>query len=130
MNQRIANFLQSENKSAIQFAKEIGIQSSSVSHIISERNKPSLDLVLKMIKRYPYLSKDWLLFGEGDMYLDDSSDNFPSLKEKHIEEKKQTSEEENVFQSAADSNLETLKEIEKIIFFYKNGTFRIFSSIE
>ncbi len=68
MKDRILAFLQSENKSYAQFAEEIGVQPSGISHILSGRNNPSLDFVLKMLERYESLSTDWLLFGRGPMY--------------------------------------------------------------
>ncbi|MDF1560505.1 MAG: helix-turn-helix transcriptional regulator [Bacteroidales bacterium] len=68
MKNRILNFLQSENKSYAQFAEEIGVQPSGISHILSGRNNPSLDFVMKMLDRYDFLSTDWLLFGRGEMY--------------------------------------------------------------
>lgn len=68
MKERILAFLQSENKSAAQFAEEIGVQPSGISHIISGRNNPSLDFVMKMLHKYSSLSAEWLLFGRGAMY--------------------------------------------------------------
>ena len=68
MKGRIAEFLHAENKSSAQLADEIGVQPSGISHILSGRNNPSLDFVLKMLDRYKYLSTDWLLFGKGEMY--------------------------------------------------------------
>lgn len=68
MKDRILAFLQSENKSAAQFAEEIGVQPSGISHILSGRNNPSLDFVMKMLHKYPSLSAEWLLFGRGAMY--------------------------------------------------------------
>ncbi len=68
MKERILQFLSRENKSSSQFAEEIGVQPSSVSHILSGRNNPSLDFTMKMLSRYPLLRTDWLLFGKGSMY--------------------------------------------------------------
>jgi transcriptional regulator with XRE-family HTH domain len=68
MKERILAFLQSENKSAAQFAEEIGVQPSGISHILSGRNNPSLDFVMKMLHKYSSLSAEWLLFGRGAMY--------------------------------------------------------------
>ena len=67
MKDRILAFLQSENKSYAQFAEEIGVQPSGISHILSGRNNPSLDFVIKMLQKYPSLSAEWLLFGRGSM---------------------------------------------------------------
>jgi len=68
MKERILEFLKQENKSSAQFAEEIGVQASGISHILSGRNNPSLDFVLKMLEKYKFLSTDWLLFGKGSMY--------------------------------------------------------------
>jgi transcriptional regulator with XRE-family HTH domain len=76
MKERIQEFLRIENKSSSQFAEEIGVQPSAISHIISGRNKPSLDFILKMLAKYPTLSTDWILFGKGTMYREDASDLF------------------------------------------------------
>jgi len=68
MKERILAFLQNENKSYAQFAEEIGVQPSGISHILSGRNNPSLDFIIKMLLKYPSLSADWILFGRGAMY--------------------------------------------------------------
>lgn len=73
MRDRIIEFLRIENKSAAQLADDIGVQPSGISHIISGRNRPSLDFVLKMLEKYPFLSTEWLLFGRGSMYNDGQS---------------------------------------------------------
>jgi transcriptional regulator with XRE-family HTH domain len=70
MKDRIIEFLRAENKSSAQFAEEIGVQPSGISHILSGRNNPSLDFVLKMLEKYQFLSTEWLLFGKGTMYKD------------------------------------------------------------
>jgi len=66
----LLEFLRAENKSSAQFAEEIGVQPSGISHILSGRNNPSLDFILKMLEKYQFLSTDWLLFGKGSMYKD------------------------------------------------------------
>ena len=68
MKERLLEFIRKENKSSAQFAEEIGVQPSGISHILSGRNNPSLDFVLKMLEKYQFLSTDWLLFGKGTMY--------------------------------------------------------------
>lgn len=46
-----------------QFAEAIGVQKSSISHILSERNKPSLDFILKVKEAFPEISLHWLIYG-------------------------------------------------------------------
>ena len=60
--------MQAKNITAKQFAEEIGIQPSGMSHILSGRNNPSLEFVNKVIRRYPEIDANWLLLGKGQMY--------------------------------------------------------------
>jgi transcriptional regulator with XRE-family HTH domain len=75
MKERIIEFLQTENKTSSQFAEEIGVQPSSISHIVSGRNNPSLDFVLKMLRKYNTINPDWLLFGKGNMYRNSANNS-------------------------------------------------------
>lgn len=68
MIKRIELIMQSQNLTASQFADRIGIQRSGLSHILSGRNNPSLDFVLKVLKSFPELEPVWLLQGKGPMY--------------------------------------------------------------
>jgi transcriptional regulator with XRE-family HTH domain len=73
MKERLIEFLRAENKSSAQLAEEIGVQASGISHILSGRNNPSLDFILKMLEKYQFLSTDWLLFGKGSMYKENQN---------------------------------------------------------
>ena len=68
MIDRINLILRAKNITAKQFAEEIGIQPSGMSHILSGRNNPSLDFVTKVVRRYPEIDTNWLLLGKGEMY--------------------------------------------------------------
>lgn len=68
MVDRINLILKAKNLTSRQFAEEIGIQPSGMSHILSGRNRPSLDFVMKVINRYPEIDINWLMFGKGEMY--------------------------------------------------------------
>lgn len=68
MVDRINLILKAKNLTSRQFAEEIGIQPSGMSHILSGRNRPSLDFVMKVISRYPEIDLKWLTLGEGEMY--------------------------------------------------------------
>ena len=69
MVERINILLKAKNISARQFAEEIGIQPSGMSHILSGRNNPSLEFVMKVMKRWPEVNINWLMFGKGEMYV-------------------------------------------------------------
>lgn len=68
MKDRIQKILDEENISASKFADVLGVQRSSISHILSGRNKPSLDFVQRILQKFPEINSDWLLFGKGDIY--------------------------------------------------------------
>jgi len=53
--------------SASAFADTIGVQRSGLSHLLSGRNKPSLDFVLKIVETYPEIDLYWLLNGKGSL---------------------------------------------------------------
>lgn len=71
MISRIQLIMKSRNISAAQFADEIGVQRSSVSHILTGRNNPSLDIILKILQRFPEVNSDWILTGNGAMLKSD-----------------------------------------------------------
>ena len=60
---RIKQLMHDSELSAAAFSDIIGVQRSSISHILSERNKPSLDFILKILHAYPSVSTEWLLKG-------------------------------------------------------------------
>lgn len=66
--ERILEILKSEQLNASAFAEKIGVQKSSVSHVISGRNKPSKEFMVKILRTFPEISSDWLFLGLGDMY--------------------------------------------------------------
>jgi transcriptional regulator with XRE-family HTH domain len=126
--------------SASSFADKVGVQRSSISHLLSGRNKPSLDFVMKVLDIYPELNLYWLLNGSGTYLKNDVVDN--------SEKKAQTApapiientagkvntlfSDENLTESnkeplASNSNLFAEKSggknIEKIVLFYSDGTF-------
>ena len=49
-----------------QLAEKTGIQRASVSHILSGRNKPSLEVMQKIYEAFPELDLKWLMTGVGD----------------------------------------------------------------
>jgi transcriptional regulator with XRE-family HTH domain len=60
--------MRAKNITAKQFAEEIGIQPSGMSHILGGRNNPSLEFAMKVLRRYPEIDANWLLLGRGAMY--------------------------------------------------------------
>ena len=79
---RIEIILNYYNYSAATFADKIGIQRSSLSHLLSGRNKPSLDFILKMVTTFPEIDLEWILFGKGNFPKNDSTYNLSEEKNK------------------------------------------------
>ncbi len=107
--------------SATSFADKIQVGRSSISHIISGRNKPSLDFVMKIVQTFPEVELYWLLNGKG---------NFPPVEERKISENENAPSspilEEKVIPKKIKSQQH--KEIEKVIVFYTDGTFDAYHS--
>lgn len=147
MKDRIAKFLKAENIASSKFADEIGVQRSSISHIIAGRNNPSLELIQKMLNRFDKINPDWLILGKGDMYR--PGKGIPSLfdqgfvetpvtnqilKPKEVEETIKTEQHiENKIDAPVISNDQENtnpaknKRIEKMIILYSDGTFDNYS---
>lgn len=136
MKERIIKFLSINNLTSTKFADMVGVQRSSISHILSGRNKPSFDFIEKMLIAYPDLNAQWLITGKGNM-----NNNQPSLfnndenriitaRESNIQEIKDNSE--GKIDSEKDLKLKTNKfndtvvpsDIERVIIFYMNGSFK------
>ena len=67
LKERISKVIAYSELSLSEFADEIEVQRSSISHITSGRNKPSLDFLMKIKNRFPELEWEWLIEGEGEM---------------------------------------------------------------
>lgn len=78
MIDKILLILKAKNLSSSQFADKLGVQRSNISHILSGRNKPSLDFIMKIKSSFPEISTDWLLLGKGEMFVNVSSDKSTS----------------------------------------------------
>lgn len=75
MKDRIIQIMRQTGLSNAEFAEKIGISTSSLSHIFSGRNNPSLDVVKRIHKSFPEISLNWIMYGEGNMYATDSGKN-------------------------------------------------------
>lgn len=110
--ERLQKVIDFYGETASSFAEKIGVQRSSISHILSGRNKPSLDFVMKVLHSYPEVELYWLLNGKG---------HFP--KETKISENPDSNLEKMGSREKA-SKLESNSDIEKIVIFFKDGTFK------
>lgn len=106
---RLKKILNYHQLTASLFADKIGVQRSSISHILSGRNKPSLDFILKVTNTFTDVDIYWLLNGKGE---------FP--KEQGPTNKVFSSNESSIVET---SNSKSLKKMNRIVVFYEDGTF-------
>ena len=131
---RILKLLTEENLSSSKFAEILNVQRSSISHILSGRNKPSLDFIQKVLKNFPTLNPEWLIIGKGEMYKStvQASLNFDEQAGKsNLEAEKQKKSEQTPESNQNLSNTVQFvnnitpspKSIERIMVFFDDGTF-------
>ena len=140
---RLEIFLDYYNLSASAFADKISVQRSSLSHLLSGRNKPSLDFIIKVIEVFPEVDLYWILNGKGTFpKSENTSNHFEEVKSASIETPFIQTELESpdLFSATASKNFEkeiqpteinhhtptanTSGTIERIVIFYKDGTFK------
>ncbi|TDD93915.1 helix-turn-helix domain-containing protein [Flavobacterium cellulosilyticum] len=146
---RLEIILEYYGVNASSFADNIGVQRSSLSHLLSGRNKPSLDFILKILEVYPEVDLYWILNGKGtfpksDYKIDNeipassskSSRQFTAPKlerqldvfeEKIIETKSEENEIDSDLKNQINIQQKSNIEIDRIVIFYKNGTFNTYS---
>ena len=121
---RITQILEEQQLSSSAFADTIGVQRSSISHVLSGRNKPSLEFILKTVRAFPAYSSDWLLFGKSSespaTYLTPIDETaLSNVKEMAFTDNPTTEESSTVPNSTSNSQAE----IDKIVLLYKDGRF-------
>lgn len=146
---RLEIILDYYNLSASTFADKIGVQRSSLSHLLSGRNKPSLDLILKIVTEFPDVDLYWILNGTGEFPKSDQTfeqrsatpiiNNVPFIESKEFSSgqpdlfSSEIKVEKNRVNETSDekfSNTRILEsstptsEIDRIVIFFKDGHFK------
>ncbi|MBZ9728983.1 helix-turn-helix domain-containing protein [Salegentibacter sp. JZCK2] len=129
-SKRLHKILEFYELSAAGFADKIEVGRSSISHILSGRNKPSLDFVMKVVKSFPEVELYWLLNGKGS--FPPSETPTPKFEAKHETPntplpEKATSPENNKMPFTFPQQGKN-KPIRKIVIFYEDGTFEAFEN--
>ena len=150
MNTRLKQFIAAENITQAQFADTINVVRASVSHILAGRNKPSYEFICGLLRHYPNLNIEWLMFGKGKMYKDSETSShqmeytatnrqdelFPvEIADETFSESKNSEPQNEFLENSADSTYstqshETIKIVEKqrnvkkIIILFDDGTFQ------
>ncbi|SHI51747.1 DNA-binding transcriptional regulator, XRE-family HTH domain [Mesonia phycicola] len=138
---RLGKIMDYYDLSAASFADRIQVGRSSISHILSGRNKPSLDFVMKIIQSFPEVELYWLLNGDGKFPRENNPtpsplplENEPLKTEKPTKEivknevEKSSFELENLTETTNLPSTSSQKKIHKIVIFYKDGSFESFQN--
>jgi predicted transcriptional regulator len=120
LSEKIKQILTTKNITPSIFADEIGIQRSSMSHVLAGRNKPSLDMVQKIVKRFPDLGLNWIMDDEDLPAV--TSTAAPEL----VREKPSTAEKLRSNGEETKKQLPAEKKIDRILIFYTDGTYKEF----
>jgi len=113
LQERILLLMKALGLNPTQFADEIGVQRSSISHILSGRNNPSLDIITKILRRFGEVDSNWLVLGKGAMFSKKDKTQSPSLfDEIPLENSKIESKKNSSANSLSTESLE--KKIENI----------------
>ena len=140
---RLEIILDYHNLSASAFADKINVQRSSLSHLLSGRNKPSLDFIIKVIEVFPEVDLYWILNGKGNfpkseivahsvLEIEKNNASTPIIESTFSEPDLFSTVEKVIPPTLSESNpVESIKtennspeEIERIVVFFKNGTFK------
>ena len=126
INIRLRLIIDKEGLTSSQFTKIIGYMPSSISHILSGRNKPGFDFLKEILKKFDNINSEWLILGSGEMY---------KTIDKVIDDKKKQTVREKIKASNVESESDHLpyvsdvkvrvdgKKIIKVLIFYSDKTF-------
>ena len=121
---RIEKILDYYGISATAFSEEIDVNRSTISHLLSGRNKPSLDFILKVIHHYPEVELYWLLNGKGDFPSTRSTNESLSGITDNISDQEENSAN-SIHRSIQQSKNNS---IERIVVFFKDGSFKSYQN--
>jgi len=111
---RIKLIMKANRMNAAQFAESIGVKPANLSHILSGRNKPSMDFLEKVLLTFENVNASWLITGE-------------IKKEEHSADEGRSTKSED--KTTGDLNsIPTNQKIERIVVFFEDGTFKSYTS--
>ena len=127
---RVLQVMQSEGMNAKQFCQEVGISPGTLSNITGGRNKPSLDVMQAILRRFRAISCDWLIMGVGTMYVSGArEEGMQSLFEVENETTEMPNEVAKPSVVVKNSDISSTaapsisRKVDKILIFYSDGTF-------
>jgi len=121
---RIEEIINNHQLTAASFAIKIGVQRSAISHILSGRNKPSLNFLMKIHDAFDEVNLEWLILGKYSPFSEDIE--FP--KNSIIDQLAEVPDKVISDSKIINTNLsEPIEAPNEIIYLYKDGTFKRFT---
>lgn len=142
MKEKLEYLLREKQLTATQLARLLEIQPSGISHIMSGRNKPSFDFVVKILSVFPDINPDWLMLDSDEVYrrgetprsnplFDIDELDSPSESSSDALENSELSASQNQVENLPMQNFSSAKNsgkpVDRIVIFYADGTFESFS---
>jgi transcriptional regulator with XRE-family HTH domain len=121
--EKIKQIISDKNLTPSLFADEIGIQRSSVSHILAGRNRPSLDIVQKIVKRFPDLGLHWILDDQPLPEVIDFTPKASTAMRKEVASQSVAPAKEQLPPQQVGIAVPE-KRVERIVIFYSDGTYK------
>jgi transcriptional regulator with XRE-family HTH domain len=139
MKARLVKILTHFGYTATKFADEIGVQRSGISHILSGRNQPSYDFMVKTLSKFPDINAEWLILGKGAMLKINAEQNSKAGSTVTPDNSVKVTGQNDLFHSLQEqktdnSTLEPKKEVTyvtsliKILLLNNDGTFEVYHS--
>lgn len=127
-SKRLENFLNLHELSASTLAEKIDINRSTISHLLSGRNKPSLDLIMKLHEHFPNIDLEWWIYGQGNLKdLNQEKDNKPQKSRPLLKDQSENSDLDieaiKNFNPAPPSEFDKSKKIKRVLILYEDGSF-------
>jgi transcriptional regulator with XRE-family HTH domain len=113
--ERIEKVMQLEGMNSAVFAAAINIQGSTLSHILNGRNNPSLSVLQSILNRFPSISPEWLIMGQGQMERSSKQSQTPTLFDSVDENSSKSIVLESKIASKNDTNFSTIQQKTDVI---------------
>lgn len=124
LKDKIESLIQGLSLTPMRFADIIEVKRPIMSHILTGRNNPSLDVILKIVEKFPELGYDWI--------SDDIDIDYKVIRKIRDTYQLDNNAQQSLSESSNNGSLVDLitnddKPIEKIIFFYSDGSFKVYN---
>ena len=125
--ERIEKVISSLGLNARQFAAEIRVQPGTISNMMAGRNNPSLEVMKRIMERYPTLNPEWLIAGRGEMWRTEPGKD-PGLFDAQAPDPKERAARPAQKEEEPQIPAAPLKKISRIVVYYSDNTFEEFTT--